>query len=193
LTEKGGDVDLYANGDISVNQSRVFTLEGGDLAVVSQTGNIDAGKGAKTVQTVRPPNVSYDLYGNISIRPYGPASGSGLAVLRALPDVPLGNADLIAFIGSVNAGDAGIRVSGNLNVSVLVALNASNIQVGGTATGVPTVVAPNIAALTSSSNAAGAAAKTAEPPAPAKINDQPSMIIVKFLGFGGGEGDEPAG
>jgi len=68
-------------------------------------------------------------------------------------------------------------------------LNASNVQVGGTATGVSTVVAPNIAALTSASNTAGASTKTAEPPAAAKNNDQPSIIIVEFLGFGGGEGD----
>jgi filamentous hemagglutinin-like outer membrane protein len=186
-------VNLYANGDISVNQSRVFTLEGGDLTVVSLNGNIDAGKGAKTVQAIQPPSVSYDGYGNISITPFGPSSGSGLAVLRALPDVPLGNADLIAINGFVDAGDAGIRVSGNLNIAALTVLNAGNIQVGGKSTGVPTVEAPNIAALTSASNTAGAAAKTSESPSdPAKSSDQPSVIIVEFLGFGGGDGEVPA-
>jgi filamentous hemagglutinin len=73
-----------------VNQSRIFTLEGGDMTIVSRIGNIDAGKGAKTVQAIQPPSVTYDPYGNITITPYGPASGSGIAVLRALPSVPLG-------------------------------------------------------------------------------------------------------
>jgi hypothetical protein len=193
VTERGGNVNLYAEGDVSVNQSRVFTLEGGDLAVVSLNGNIDAGKGAKTVQAIQPPSVSYDGYGNISITPFGPSSGSGLAVLRALPDVPLGNADLIAINGFVDAGDAGIRVSGNLNIAALTVLNAGNIQVGGKSTGVPTVEAPNIAALTSASNTAGAAAKTSESPSDAaKSSDQPSVIIVEFLGFGGGDSEVPA-
>jgi hypothetical protein len=65
-------------------------------------------------------------------------------VLRALTDVPLGNVDLIAFVGSVNAGDAGIRVSGDLNIAAVLVLNASNIQVGGSSTGVPIVQAPPI-------------------------------------------------
>jgi hypothetical protein len=190
VTEKGGNVDLYADKDISVNHSRVFTLEGGDLTAISRTGNIDAGKGAKTVQAIQPPNVSYDAYGNITITPFGPASGSGLAVLRALPGVPLGNADLIAFVGSINAGDAGIRVSGNINLAAVTVLNASNIQVGGTATGIPIVAAPNIAALTSASNTAGAAAKPTESAAGSANNDHPSIIIVEVLGYGGESGDE---
>jgi hypothetical protein len=70
-------------------------------------------------------------------------------------------------------------------------LNAANIQVGGTATGIPTVVAPNIGALTSASNITGAAAKTADLQASSN-NDHPSVIIVEFLGFGGGDGsDQP--
>jgi hypothetical protein len=64
--------------------------------------------------------------------------------LRSLPNVPVGNADLIAPNGIINAGDAGIRVSGNLNLAAVAVLNASNIQVEGKATGIPVVEAPNI-------------------------------------------------
>jgi hypothetical protein len=186
VSERGGSIDLYANTNISVNLSRVFTLDGGDLIAVSRTGNIDAGKGAKTVQAIQPPSVTYDGYGNITVETFAAGQGSGLAVLRTSPSVPLGDADLIAFAGAVNAGDAGIRVSGNINIAAVIVLNASNIQVGGTSTGVPTVQAPPIAALTSANNTAGAAQQAA-PPAPAADKDRPSIIIVEFLGFGGGE------
>jgi hypothetical protein len=188
VTEKGGDVDLYANGNISVNQSRVFTLEGGDITAISRTGNIDAGKGAKTVQAIQPANVSYDPYGDITITPYGSASGSGIQVLRALPAAPISNADLVAFQGVVNAGDAGIRVSGNINLAAVAVLNASNIQVGGTATGIPVVNAPNIGAVTTASNTAGANQATVPTTTASTNNNRPSIIIVEVIGYGGGNG-----
>jgi hypothetical protein len=55
-------------------------------------------------------------------------------------------------------------------------------------TGVPTVQAPNVVALTESSNAT-AATQQATLPTPAK-NDSPSVIIVEVLGYGGGEGSD---
>src|SRR5262249_31276019 len=71
-------------------------------------------------------------------------------------------------------------------------LNASNIQVAGSVTGIPVVAAPPVAALTSASNAAGSATKSMETPSGARDNkDTPSIIIVEFLGFGGGDGDPP--
>ena len=67
-------------------------------------------------------------------------------------------------VSVVNAGDASIRVSGNLNIAALLVLNAGNIQVGGKATGIPVVTPPDLGALTSASNTAGAATKSAEAP-----------------------------
>ncbi|MTD94380.1 filamentous hemagglutinin N-terminal domain-containing protein [Hyphomicrobium sp. xq] len=193
VTERGGNVDLYANDDISVNQSRVFTLGGGDLTVVSKTGNIDAGRGAKTVLAIQPPTVSIDPYGNVTITPYGPASGSGLAVLRSLPEVPRSKTDLIAFEGIVDAGDAGIRVSGSLNIAAIEVRNAANIAVGGMTTGVPTIQPPNISGLTEASSTSGAAVKEAVAPAQTTPTDQPSIIIVEVIGYGGGDAGQPDG
>ncbi|MDI4236523.1 hypothetical protein OZ411_27285 [Bradyrhizobium sp. Arg237L] len=62
-------------------------------------------------------------------------------------------------------------------------------QVGGVATGLPTIQGPPIAALTSASNVAGSVQQVATP-AQSGNNDQPSIIMVEFLRFGGGNGEE---
>jgi hypothetical protein len=55
----------------------------------------------------------------------------GIGVLAAVEEVEAGNVDLIAPQGVVDAGDAGIRVTGNLNIAATTVLNAGNIQTGG--------------------------------------------------------------
>ncbi|WP_195930276.1 filamentous haemagglutinin family protein [Hyphomicrobium album] len=185
VTEQGGGIRMYADGNIAVNQSRVFTLNGGNELLISRHGNIDAGRGAKTVQAIQPPQIRYDVDGNLTIIPIGPASGSGIAVLRTLPDTPLSNIDLIAFEGAVDAGDAGIRVSGDIVIVAPVVLNAANISVGGKSTGIPVVLPPNIAGLTEGSSTSGAAVQEVALPAQAAPSQQPSIIIVEVIGYGG--------
>lgn len=99
----------------------------------------------------------------------------------------LGDIDLIAPLGTIDAGEAGIRFSGNANLAALHIVNAANIQGQGTTTGIPTIQAPNIGGLTEASNASGAAAQQATQPRSGPA-EQPSVIIVEILGFGGGQG-----
>lgn len=65
-------------------------------------------------------------------------SGSGIGTIIGFPGVEPGDVSLIAPLGTINAGEAGIRVSGNLNLAALYVLNANNFQVSGEVKGLPT-------------------------------------------------------
>jgi hypothetical protein len=69
--------------------------------------------------------------------------------------------NLIAPKGDVNAGDAGIRVAGNLNIAAVQVIGAGNITVVGTATGVPVSEAGAFAGALSGANTLGDASKSA--------------------------------
>ncbi len=187
LTLKGGTINTFSSGSVLVNQSRVFTLGGGDIVMWSSDGDLDAGKGAKTALSAPPPQIVYNsATGSFTTELSGVATGSGIGTLIGLPGVPDGDVVLMAPHGTVDAGDAGIRVSGNIVIAAQSIRNADNIQVSGTSLGIPTNT-PNIGALTSASNTAGASQQTAAPKQSG--NEQPSIIIVEFMGFGGGDAE----
>jgi filamentous hemagglutinin len=138
----------------------------------------------KTTLVTSPPQFTVGPYGNVTKAPVTPQTGAGIATLIGVPGVPPGNVDLFAPRGAIDAGDAGIRVSGNVTLHALQILNAGNIQVQGTSVGIPVVQGPPVAALAAASNTAGAGVRSEGLPQPA-ASDSPSVIVVEFLGFGG--------
>ncbi|WP_454629937.1 filamentous haemagglutinin family protein [Bradyrhizobium cenepequi] len=191
ITQGQGDIQVYSKDSVLLGLSRIMTTFGGDILVWSAEGDINAGRGSKTTVIYTPPKRTYDIYGNVQLAPQVPSSGAGVATLNPIPEVPAGDIDLIAPLGTIDAGEAGIRVSGNINLAALQIVNAANIQVQGTTSGLPTVQGPPVAALTAANDTAGAAAKPATPARP-DDTDRPSVILVEFLGFGGGDGEQPA-
>jgi filamentous hemagglutinin family protein len=155
VAEGSGNVDIYALGDVNVNESRVFTLGGGNILIWSTLGSIDAGNGSKSSLSVPPPTVTVSATGVVTLS-FGAAlaAGSGIRTIQTTPAVPPGNVDLDAPVGTVNAGDAGIGAAGNINIAAAHVIGVDNINFGGTATGVPSDLSSLGATLSGASSAA---------------------------------------
>ena len=156
-----GDVNIYSLNDVLVNQSRVFTLGGGNISIWSTLGNIDAGNGAKTSISAPPPTIQVDANGNVTLDFGAAIAGSGIRTIQSEPGVDAGDVNLIAPVGFVNAGDAGIGSAGNINIAAQRVIGATNINFGGTATGVPPEVSGIGAALSAASSVANSATTSA--------------------------------
>lgn len=200
ITSSGGAISIFAHKDISIGIGRIFTLRGGNEIIWSTKGDIAAGSSSKTVQSAPPTRVLIDPQSaSVQTDLAGLATGGGIGVLATVAGVKPGDVDLIAPEGSIDAGDAGIRVSGNLNISASQVLNAGNIAVAGNSAGTPAPAAPaaSISAVTNAANAAATTAtRTTENPRDEQPNrveqeiDVASIFTVEVLGYGGGDGEE---
>lgn len=151
---QSGNVDIYSLNDVAVDESRIFTLGGGDITIWSTLGNIDAGNGAKTSVSAPPPTIEVSASGTVTLDFSNAVAGSGIRTIQSEPDVPAGDVSLIAPVGFVDAGDAGIGAAGNINIAAARVIGATNINFGGTATGVPPEVSGIGAALSGASSVA---------------------------------------
>ena len=194
LTQGAGEIQIYARDSILLGQSRIFTTFGGNILAWSAQGDINAGRGSKSTVVFTPQRRVYDDIGLVSLSPTTPNTGAGIATLNPIPEVPPGDIDLIAPLGTIDAGEAGIRVSGNVNLAALQVVNAENIQVQGKATGMPVIAAVNVGALSNASAAASQAVTAAQDvlqrERAATRQALPSLFTVKVLGFGNEQADE---
>lgn len=188
ITQGVGDIQLYAQNSILLGQSRIMTTFGGSILGWSAQGDINAGRGSKTTVVYTPPKRLYDTWGNVTLSPSVPSTGAGIATLNPIPEVAPGDIDLIAPLGTIDAGEAGIRVSGNVNIAALTVVNAANIQTQGKSTGVPLAASVNTGAITSASSAESSATQAAEDVARQQQNaarqNQASVFTVQVVSFG---------
>jgi filamentous hemagglutinin len=195
LTEQGGNISIFTAQNVNVGTSRVFTLRGGNEIIWSTLGDIAAGSAPKTVLAAPPTRVLVDPQSaDVKTDLAGLATGGGIGVLETVAGVPPSDIDLIAPAGTIDAGDAGIRASGNVNLAAVHIINASNITAGGTSSGIPTVTAPNIGSLTAASNSTAAVSNAAVGIAnqnrdAAAVQEVASLISVDVLGYGGDESE----
>jgi hypothetical protein len=191
LTLRGGAISTFTDGDFLLNQSRLFTEQGGQIEMWSSNADLNAGQGPKTSANFPPVEVRVDQNAYSELNQAGATTGAGIAALQASPDSPPSDVYLIAPRGTVDFGDAGVRVSGNIFVAAAHVANADNLQVSGQSFGVPKAVTVDTAGLAAATNAAAAGAQTAVAARTAsRGTDLPSLITVEVLGYGGGDADD---
>jgi hypothetical protein len=188
VTRRGGDLQIYADGDVALGTSRAFTLQGGDITIWTTHGSITAGSGSQTSVVKIAPAYAMDIDGVVTLDLFGLQTGSGIGILDAFDgagDVPKSSMDLIALNGEVNSGDAGIRVHGDLNIAALRVSGLDNIQVSGRSAGVPSVEPPSASILTAASQAATAGSQDVVGAGARKLTPEelPSIISVEVVGY----------
>jgi hypothetical protein len=185
VTVAGGAIDLAVAHSVEVNQSRIFSLQDGNLLLWARLGNLDAGRGAKTVVGAPPPLFTINAQGQVVVDTSGSFSGSGIAVLS-----PLSTANLYAPLGEINAGDAGIAVAGQLNVGANTVANFDNVQaanpVPGQGEALPST--SGLAGLGQAATSAGlSSAQQREDDEQERRNRRPRRnLLLEFLGFSPG-------
>jgi len=125
FTTSGGNVSVTANGDINVDGSRIATYGGGNIDVVSKTGDVNAGNGGQGGLYVWLAYLNSD--GTITdTRQF--VSGSGIleSVAKDSPAI-VGNITVEAPEGSINASSGGIAqlaFNGKHDSSTFISLDA---------------------------------------------------------------------
>lgn len=168
LTSEGGGINIFAVGNIDVNESRVMTFFGGDITVWSDSGDINAGRGSKTQVNAEAHTDVFDKVLDRWVKKFVPPSvGSGIRAVTYDPDGLVGTlkapleGDSYLHAKMIDAGEAG--VSGrNIFIGAQQVANAVNISSTiGSVSGMP-ASASGATGLGSLSGAGSAAAGTAE-------------------------------
>ena len=185
LTLRGGSIRSFTDGDFRLNQSRLFTQAGGDITMWSSNGDLNAGQGPKSASNFPPITIRFDPNGLNEVDSAGSVSGAGIGAFQQSPDQPLADVILIAPVGEVDAGDAGVRASGNVFVAAARVANADNFSAGGDVSGVPAagVTAAPAVPTDAASSIVAQVARLSD----ANKGDGQSLISVDVLGYVGGD------
>jgi hypothetical protein len=201
-TTAGGAIKMYAKNDINVNESRIMTFAGGDIDILSDYGDLNAGRGSKAAVASSTTYYVKQADGTYKVVYEPPAVGSG--VRATAPDYnDAGDIYATAWEGDIDAGEAGIA-GNNVTLAAQQVLNAQNIQTTGIAIGFtkPSDSAGSIGGLTGgggvSETSLAAQENTQLASAQKRFSEasaegfsiEPRWVDVEVVGFGKADEDE---
>jgi filamentous hemagglutinin family protein len=194
MTFGNSDVNIYTLGDVAVNESRIQSLNGGDMSIWSSLGDIDAGRGAKSVLNKPQPILILDEQQNRIYQEF-PAVVQGSGIRGACFDAGCEGGDIVlaAPAGVIDAGDAGINSAGNITLATDTVLNAGNIEAGGDSVGFTTETTAMGLDLGNLSSVGGDSTSTVagEDAVEAFSNAAVAILQVEVMGLEEDEKDNP--
>nr|NJM02622.1 hypothetical protein [Desulfobacula sp.] len=194
-TTAGGSISIYAGLDINVNESRVMTFSGGDIDILSDYRNLNAGRGDKaSVASTRSYKVKQSD-GSFKTVFEVPAVGSGIRATAPRAE-NAGDIYATAWEGDIDAGEAGIA-GRNVTLAAKRVLNAQNIQATGFSLGFtkPAEASGSLTGLSGGGGLADAGLMSEESSALAGARDrmneeepegysyEPKWVDVQVIGF----------
>ena len=186
LTLRSGEIRGFTDGSMVLNQSRMFTRGGGDISLWSSNGDLNAGQGPRNSSNFPPIVLRFTQDGFSEVNSAGSISGAGIGAFKVAPEDPESTIRLIAPVGTVDAGDAGVRASGNVFVAAARVANADSFSAGGSIAGVPALTS-NVAPPAPASAASAISANAFNANSGIGDNAQrQSRIFVDVLGYVGG-------
>ena len=110
FTTSAGDINVTAGGDIDVDGSRIAAYDGGNVTVISQHGDVNAGSGGNGDVVIQ---TELQLGADGTVSPlakgiYIPGSGI-MAITDGASAIGLGNITVKALQGSINANLGGVE------------------------------------------------------------------------------------
>jgi len=156
------------------------------MSIWSSLGNIDAGRGAKSVLSTPPPRLVIDEQAGSIYQVFDAVvQGSGIRSACFEAGCESGNIVLAAPAGVIDAGDAGINAGGNLILATDTVLNAGNIEAGGDSVGFSTETTAMGLDLGNMANAAGDSSTTlvGDDAAEAFNNAAVAILQVEVMGL----------
>lgn len=114
LTLRGGGINSFTDGDLRLNQSRLFTQQSGDIVAWSSNGDLNAGQGPKSGGSVPPIVLRFNPNGGTEVDAAGGVVGAGIAGFAGLVRLnPLtGQFELIDATNDPDAAAAFAQLAG---------------------------------------------------------------------------------
>jgi len=106
LTLRGGAIHSFTDGDLRLNQSRLFAQDSGDIILWSSNGDLNAGQGPKSAANVPPIVLRFNPNGGSEVDSAAGVVGAGIAAFAGIRRLERDGAALADTAGDPDAASA---------------------------------------------------------------------------------------